>query len=71
MNLGFTLSEYMTSKMEDNVISISWPRNCPAKKMSVNEYFDASIINQLINSDHTSGLWLLVFLEEWLSQYKK
>ena len=41
LNLGYTLSEYMRSKIEENVIDISWPRNCPAKKMSVDEYFDA------------------------------
>ena len=35
------------------------------------DYFNPNTINELISKNHTGGLWLLLFLEEWLSQYKK
>ncbi len=35
------------------------------------EYFNTATIQELIRTNNTSGLWLLVFLEEWLHQYKK
>ncbi|MDO8998180.1 MAG: asparagine synthase (glutamine-hydrolyzing) [Bacteroidota bacterium] len=37
----------------------------------LNEYFNPDAINELIISNNTNGLWLLVFLEEWLCQFKK
>lgn len=37
----------------------------------LNTYFNPLTIKEMIEKNHTSGLWLLLFLEEWLSQYKK
>ncbi len=32
-------------------------------------YFNKAIITELINAKHTNGIWLLLFLDEWLSQF--
>jgi asparagine synthase (glutamine-hydrolysing) len=37
----------------------------------LNNYFNHDTIRELINKNHTGGLWLILFLEEWLSQFKK
>ncbi|MBA2611550.1 MAG: asparagine synthase (glutamine-hydrolyzing) [Bacteroidetes bacterium] len=37
----------------------------------LNTYFNVNTITKMVDENQTSGLWLLVFLEEWLSQYKK
>ena len=34
------------------------------------EYFNVKAINKLIISNNYVGLWLLIFLEEWLFQFK-
>jgi asparagine synthase (glutamine-hydrolysing) len=36
----------------------------------LSEYFNVSIIEKLIAANHTGGIWLLLFLEEWLKQFK-
>jgi asparagine synthase (glutamine-hydrolysing) len=42
-----------------------------SKNSLLNNYFNADTINTLVKTNNTNGLWLLVFLEEWLCQYKK
>jgi asparagine synthase (glutamine-hydrolysing) len=42
-----------------------------SKNSLLNNYFNADTINTLVKTNNTKGLWLLVFLEEWLCQYKK
>jgi len=34
-------------------------------------YFNAAEIRNLLESRHTGGLWLLLFLEEWLEQFNR
>lgn len=40
-----------------------------SEKSLLNQYFNKEAINSLVQSQHTSGLWLLLFLEEWLNQF--
>lgn len=37
----------------------------------IKTYFDQKTIASLIDEKHTGALWLILFLEEWLAQYKK
>ena len=39
-------------------------------KSLLNQYFNKVTIKSLVQSQHTGGLWLLLFLEEWLNQFK-
>jgi asparagine synthase (glutamine-hydrolysing) len=34
-------------------------------------YFDNHALRQLLTSDNTGGMWLMLFLEEWLQQFRK
>lgn len=42
-----------------------------SKYSLLGEYFDIDIIKKLIAANHTAGIWLLLFLEEWLKQFKE
>lgn len=42
-----------------------------SKDSLLNNYFNPHTIKELIDKNHTGGLWLILFLEEWLSQFKK
>lgn len=34
------------------------------------DYFNGDAIQKIVNSTNTGGIWLLLFLEEWLKQFK-
>jgi asparagine synthase (glutamine-hydrolysing) len=38
---------------------------------NLSTYFDSKAVSALVADNNTSGLWSLLFLEEWLEQYKK
>ncbi|MEO8761162.1 MAG: asparagine synthase (glutamine-hydrolyzing), partial [Bacteroidia bacterium] len=40
-----------------------------SEKSLLRQYFNKNGISDLIQSQHTGGLWLLLFLEEWLHQF--
>lgn len=40
-----------------------------SRKSLLNQYFNKDVISSLVQSQHTGGLWLLLFLEEWLNQF--
>ncbi|MBS1635483.1 MAG: asparagine synthase (glutamine-hydrolyzing) [Bacteroidetes bacterium] len=37
----------------------------------IRTYFDQNVIHELISKNHSGALWLILFLEEWLTQYEK
>ncbi len=41
-----------------------------SEKSLLGEYFNINVIQKLIDANHTDGIWLLLFLEEWLKQFK-
>ncbi len=38
---------------------------------SIKNYFNQPVIDKLIEAKHSGALWLILFLEEWLNQFKK
>lgn len=42
-----------------------------SEKSLLNQYFTSTTIRSLIQNQHTNGLWLLLFLEEWLTQFNE
>lgn len=48
--------------LEDKLIS---------KNSLLNNYFNPTSVKELLNTKHTGAMWLLLFLEEWLNQFKK
>ncbi|MBA2611548.1 MAG: asparagine synthase (glutamine-hydrolyzing) [Bacteroidetes bacterium] len=42
-----------------------------SKNSLVKSYFNQTTISSLISGNHNESLWLILFLEEWLTQFKK
>ncbi len=52
----------LRNKLNDSVLS---------SNSSLSKYFDINALNELLKTDNTGGMWLMLFLEEWLNQFKK
>jgi asparagine synthase (glutamine-hydrolysing) len=67
MGFGVPISKWFAAKgelrnvLEDYLLS---------SDSSILHYFEKEKINQLIGQNHTGPLWLLLFLEEWLRNFK-
>lgn len=65
---GIPLSKWFSNegqlrdKLNDSVLS---------KNSNISNLFNQNTINELLTSQNTGGMWLLLFLEEWLTQFKK
>ena len=64
---GIPLSKWFSDegqlreKLNDSVLS---------KNSQISHLFNEKAIEDLLRSQNTSGMWLLLFLEEWLGQFK-
>ncbi len=58
----FSNEGQLRQKLNDTVLS---------KNSHVSDFFNQQALSELLNSGHTGGMWLMLFLEEWLSQFKK
>lgn len=65
---GIPLSKWFSNegqlrdKLNDSVLS---------KNSHISTFFNQDSLQQLLNSENTGGMWLMLFLEEWLTQFKK
>jgi asparagine synthase (glutamine-hydrolysing) len=57
----FSNEGQLREKLNDSVL---------AKNSNISSFFDHNAINELVHSKNTGGMWLMLFLEEWLSQFK-
>ena len=52
----------LKEKLNDSVLS---------PNSNISNFFDRVALGELLNSQNTGGMWLMLFLEEWLTQFKK
>lgn len=76
-------SEFVYRKKQGFAIPLSkWFSNKGELRQKLNEsvlspnsnlsgYFDIKTLDELLKTDNTGGMWLMLFLEEWLNQFKK
>ena len=58
----FSNEGQLREKLNESVLS---------KNSNISSYFNPMALDQLLKSDNTGGMWLMLFLEEWLTQFKK
>ena len=58
----FSNEGQLREKLNDSVLS---------ENSHLSAIFNYSALEELLNSENTGGMWLMLFLEEWLTQFKK
>lgn len=65
---GVPISKWFADKGELNALLQD---KILSQNSLIKTYFNQTTINSLISANHSGGLWLILFLEEWLAQFKK
>ena len=53
---------------DENVLAQYVKERCLSSGSFVREYFNESVLKEVADKNITKHIWLLIFLEEWLSQ---